>query len=81
MNKHSNKAAPVMPDLSKFKCFRFPSDGSLYYGEIAFLNTKTGHLAQSGEGDDWKMVRHGYGLNMYSGNRNDCTSRFIISFC
>ena len=60
-----------MPDLSKFKCYRFSHDGSLYYGEVAFLNIKNGHMAQSGEGDDWKLVRHGYGMNMFNGNRNE----------
>lgn len=37
-------AAPVMPDLSKFKCYRFQSDGSLYYGEVAFFNAKAGQI-------------------------------------
>jgi hypothetical protein len=40
-------AAPVMPDLSKFKCYRFQADGSLYYGEVAFYNAKTGQMVRN----------------------------------
>ncbi len=47
MNKLQSKAtaAPPMPDLTKFKCYRFPNDGSLYYGEVAYFNQKTGNVA------------------------------------
>jgi hypothetical protein len=31
-------------DISKFKCYRFQSDGSIYYGELAYQNLKTGVL-------------------------------------
>lgn len=66
------KASSVKPDISKFKAYRFAHDGSIYYGEVAYLNQKTGHLSLSQETDEhWKMVRHGYGLQMYSGSRNE----------
>lgn len=31
-------------DISKFKCYRYPQDGSIYYGDIAFIQTKTNHI-------------------------------------
>lgn len=42
-------ASATLPDISKFKCYRMPSDGSLYYGEIMFLNNKTGALVSKFE--------------------------------
>jgi hypothetical protein len=69
--------AAAQPDVSKFKGYRFGHDGSLYYGEVAYLNTKTGHVQASIDGLDeeskkqWRLVRHGYGLQMYSGSRNE----------
>lgn len=32
------------PDVSKFKAYRFGPDGSLYFGEVAYLNPKAGTL-------------------------------------
>jgi len=63
-------------DISKFKCYRFGLDGSLYYGEVMYLNTKTGTVAPDAPVDEearkqWRLVRHGYGLQMYNGNRNE----------
>ena len=54
-------------DLSKFKCYRFGPDGSTYYGETAYLNTKTGAITFDAPADDEakkqnKLVRHGLGL-------------------
>lgn len=59
------------PEISKFKAYRFGPDGSVYYGEIAYVNLKTQHLShdtpQVDDHSQWRMVRHGYGLQMYSG--------------
>ncbi|CDW79882.1 UNKNOWN [Stylonychia lemnae] len=63
-------------DVTKFKCYRFQADGSIYYGEIMYLNTKTGGLVSSIDGVDedtkklHKLVRHGYGLQIFNGQRN-----------
>ena len=63
-------ATAPKPDISKFKAYRFGPDGSVYYGEIGYLNLKTSqvsHEAPPAEDPQWRMVRHGYGLQMYSG--------------
>ncbi len=33
-----------MADISKFKCYRFQGDGSIYYGEIAYQNLKNHNI-------------------------------------
>jgi hypothetical protein len=64
------------PDLSKFKCYRFGPDGSTYFGEVAYLNTKTGTISHEAPQDDelkkiTKLVRHGLGLQLYGGSKNE----------
>jgi hypothetical protein len=31
-------------DTTKFECFRSKSDGSLYYGEVAFVDRQTNQI-------------------------------------
>ena len=66
----------IQPDLSKFKCYRFGQDGSTYYGETAYLNVKTGAITHEAPADDeakkhHKLVRHGLGLQLFSGSKNE----------
>eukprot|EP00347_Sterkiella_histriomuscorum_P018096 403346805 len=81
-------ASAMHPDISKFKCYRFTADGSIYYGEIMYQNLKTGALVNiltlfiihfqvpniDGMDEDTKkqhkMIRHGYGLQIFNGQRN-----------
>ena len=63
-------------DLSKFKCYRFGPDGSTYYGETAYVNTKTGAITHEAPVDEdskklVKLIRHGLGLQLYSGSKNE----------
>ena len=70
-----SKTSPAV-DLSKFKYYRFGPDGSTYYGETAYLNTKTGAITHEAPVDEeakkhHKLVRHGLGMQMYSGSKNE----------
>ena len=73
LNKNMSKPAV---DLSKFKCYRFGPDGSTYYGETAYVNTKTGAITLEAPADEeskklHKLIRHGLGLQLYSGSKNE----------
>lgn len=61
-------------DTSKFECFRSKADGSIYYGQISFLdrvtkllvpeaeNTKVAALPAADFQINYEKIRHGYGL-------------------
>lgn len=72
-----------MVDTSKFECFRSKADGSIYYGKLAFMDRVTKQLVPESEvakvaampaADfqiNYEKVRHGYGLQIYNGQRNN----------
>ena len=69
-----------------YKCLRNQEDGSMYYGEVAYLRKSNGQLIKVGMPayeaeiktleaeariEQFEMVRHGHGLQLYNGQRND----------
>ena len=87
-------AAPESPKESRtelnadnpYKCMRNPADGSMYYGEVAFVRRSNGQLIKPTVGSvyeteikpltdeerlsQFQMVRHGHGLQLFSGKAN-----------
>ena len=69
-------------DTSKFECFRSRVDGSCYYGELVIMDRTTQKLVPEAElpkvkalpAQDFQInyerIRHGYGLQIYNGQRN-----------
>jgi hypothetical protein len=66
-------------DTSKFETFRSKADGSMYYGNIAYLDRTTNLVIEEAERaklspvqltEGYEKVRHGYGLQIYNGQRN-----------
>ena len=81
-----NKEKDPSDPTANYKCLRNAADGSMYYGEIAFVRKSNGQLIKNAspafESDikpleaeqrleQFEMVRHGHGLQMFSGQRND----------
>jgi len=73
----NSKIAPNGMDTTHFKCLRSQSDGSMYYGEVAYVRKEGGQLLTRKSPDFEKevtalpkeqrvelfeQVRHGYGL-------------------
>ncbi len=58
-------------DTSKFECFRSKVDGSMYYGQLSYIDKNTNlvlneveasKLSASQLGEGYTKVRQGYGL-------------------
>ena len=71
MNEETKDAQPT------YKCLRNQADGSMYYGEVAYLRKSNGQLIKEGmpayeaevknleaeaRVEQFEMVRHGHGL-------------------
>ena len=69
-------------DTSKFECFRNRHDGSVYYGEVVIYDKVTKQLVSESDLQkvkalpkadfhmNYEKLRHGYGLQIYNGQRN-----------
>ncbi len=61
-------------DKTNFKCYQM-SDGTVYFGEIAFLDKQGGQLYLSSEDApkdvELEHVRHGNGIQLYGRNAGD----------
>lgn len=66
-------------DTSKFECFRSKVDGSMYYGQLCYVDKSTNavlnevevsKLSASQLTEGYNRIRHGYGLQIYNGQRN-----------
>ena len=78
---------PELSEANPYKCMRNPADGSMYYGEVAFIRRSNGQLIRPTAGSAYEteikplpteerlsqflMVRHGQGLQLYSGQANE----------
>ena len=71
---------------ANYKCLRNPDDGSIYYGEVAYIRKSSGQLIKVPSAlyesevkalpdeqrlEQFEMVRHGHGLQLFSGQKND----------
>lgn len=71
---------------ANYKCLRTPEDGSIYYGEVAYIRKANGQIVKIGtpaydaevkplSAEDrvasFEMVRHGHGLQLFSGKPNE----------
>ena len=78
--------APAVDPTLNYKCLRKPEDGSIYYGEVAYVRKSSGELIkfpspiyeteikalpEEQRLEQFQMVRHGYGLYLFSGQRNE----------
>lgn len=60
-------------DKTQFKCYQM-ADGTVYYGEVAYLDKATGKLYQEGDAPkdvELDHVRHGHGIQLYGRNGAD----------
>jgi hypothetical protein len=68
-------------DKTNFKCYKFP-DGSIYYGEVAYLNE--GNIIKEHDLATFnkemmlkvKLVRHGTGVQLFDVNDTSCLCRY-----
>ena len=86
-----SKNVTPQPDASAnvvdngYKCMRNTNDGSMYYGEVAYIRRSNGQLIKPNtpayeevkalsadeRNSQFQMVRHGHGLQLFSGQANE----------
>ena len=85
-NKGATSDGATADPTAGYKCLRNAEDGSMYYGEVAFVRKSNGQLIKNNSPayeteikvlpddqrlEQFEMVRHGHGMQLYSGHRNE----------